>query len=94
MENTKMVAYFTLQSESADANWPSNKAASLWLSEQQELSLQINSNKHMVKFNPKNLNLTENFHVSKDHSFLKKKIVRFKTEWLRKVKSTITWVVQ
>jgi hypothetical protein len=27
----------TLQSESAAANWPNNKAASLWLSEQEEL---------------------------------------------------------
>jgi hypothetical protein len=32
----------TLQSESVAANCPSNKAASLWLSEQQELRKRVN----------------------------------------------------
>lgn len=45
----------TLQSESADANCPSNKAASLWLSVQHELQKNSNQVGWKEDINKKNL---------------------------------------
>lgn len=66
MFNRKILSRSTLQSESVAANCPRSRAASLWLSEQQELlfmdvrlTFQISKQKQSKKFDIKKIQMID-----------------------------------